>query len=146
MTKVRSGALANGMINMVINGAISWFGVRNLDQVLLTENQISSPTHTVFSGAVVTAISLAFILSVIAYFTWKMPGKPAFFPRVLLISLRHTVFTFGLVVGLAILIQRYAGSVAVSPLSAALITGLIAGLTAGMVTYLTQKELINTKV
>jgi putative flippase GtrA len=127
---------------MVINGVIAWFGVRHAESILLTDNQISSTEHTVFAGAVVTAISLAFILSSIAYFTWKIPGKPSYFPKVLLTCLRHTIFTFGLVVALAILIQRYAGSVPVSPFMAALITGIIAGVTAGMVTYLTQAELI----
>jgi hypothetical protein len=143
MTK---GAIINGLINMVINGLIAWFGVRHADAVLLTDNQISSTEHTVFSGAVMTAISLAFILSSIAYFTWKIPGKPAYFPKVFLICLRHSIFTFGLVVALAILIQRYAGSVPVSPFMAALITGLIAGITAGTVTYLTQAELIKFQV
>jgi putative flippase GtrA len=139
MTK---GAMINGLINMVINGMIAWFGARHADSILLTDNQISSTAHTVFSGAVVTAISLAFILSSIAYLTWKIPGKPSYFPTVLLICLRHTIFTFGLVVALAILIQRYAGAVPVSPFLAALITGAIAGVTAGIVTYLTQAELI----
>lgn len=143
MTK---GAMVTGLINMVINGVIAWFGVRHAESILLTENQISSTEHTVFSGAVVTALSLAFILSSITYFTWKIPGKPAYFPTVFLICLRHTIFTFGLVVALAILIQRYAGSVPVSPFMAALITGLIAGATGGIVTYLTQAELIKHQV
>lgn len=139
MTK---GAIINGIINMLINGLIAWFGVRHAESVPLTNNQISSTEHTVFSGAVVTAISLAFILSSIAYFTWKIPGKPRYFPKVLMVCLRHTIFTFGLVVALAILIQRYAGSIPVSPFMAALVTGLIAGITAGLVTYLTQAELV----
>ena len=140
-----NGALMNGVINMVINGAISWFGVRGLESVLLTDNQISSTEHTVFSGAVVTAVSLAFILSSIAYFTWKLPGKPAYFPKVFWISFRHAIFSFGLVVALAVLIQRFAGSVPVGPFTAALLTGMIAGTTGGIVTYLTQTELIRLR-
>lgn len=135
------GAWANGVINGVINGAIYWFQVKDAGTVLLTDNQISSDKHTVFSGAVMLATSLAFILSTIAYFTVKKEGKPPYFPGVFLTALKNALFAFGAVTVFGVLLQRYAGSIEVSPMLATVITGIIAGIVGGSVDYLTKKSL-----
>lgn len=135
------GAIANAVINGIINGLIYWFQVKGSDSVLLTDNLISSDKHTVFSGAVVLATSLAFILSSIAYFTVRKDGKPPYFPTVFLQAVKNAVFAFGIVTIIGILIQRYMGSIEVSTTAATIITGLIAGAVGGIVDYLTKKNL-----
>lgn len=135
------GAVVNTVINGLINGLIYWFQVKGMESVLLTDNLISSDKHTVFAGAVPLATSLAFILSSIAYFTTKKPGKQPYFPGIFLLALKNAVFAFGAVTIIGILVQRWMGSVEVSPLVATLITGLIAGAVGGAVDYLTKKSI-----
>jgi hypothetical protein len=135
------GAIANAVINGIINGAIYWFQVKGSDSVFLTDNLIQSDKHTVFSGAVVLATSLAFIISSIAYFTVKKEGKPPYFPKVFLLAVKNAAFAFGIVTIIGILIQRYMGSIEVSTTVATIITGLIAGVVGGIVDYMTKKAL-----
>lgn len=137
------GAIMGGLINAVINGLIYWFQVRGQDQVMLTDNSISSTEHTVFAGGVILAASLAFILSSVAYFTTKIPGKPPYFPTMFLMSLKNALFAFGAVTVLGVLIQRYAGTVFVSTTAATIITATLAGLIAGTVDFLTKQEIIS---
>jgi uncharacterized membrane protein len=139
---LQKGAISGAVINGIINGLIYWFQVKDKTDILLTDNLISSSEHTVFASAVPLATSLAFILSGMAYFTIKTSDKPPYFPKVFLLSLKNAVFAFGIITIAAILLQRFAGSISVTPLMATLISGLIAGLVAGAVNYLTHKEII----
>ncbi|MCU0395112.1 MAG: hypothetical protein MUF29_04335 [Chitinophagaceae bacterium] len=136
-----TGALVNGALNAVINGLINWFTLDKEHPAYLTQDSISSSQHTVFSGAVPLAVSLAFILTSIAYLTTKKPGKPAYFPRVFVLALKHSVFAFGLVAIAGLLIQRFLGQIEVSHVIAATLAGIIAGLVAGIVDYETKKQL-----
>ena len=144
MTKqeIIKGASVNFVINAIINGAINWFQLDKSKTHYLTVDSINTTEHTVFSGAVVLAVSLSFILTSITYFTIKAPGKPPYYPKVFLLALKNAVFAFGLVTIAGILLQRLAGSISVTPFVATVITGIIAGLVAGMVDYLTHKEII----
>jgi putative flippase GtrA len=138
---VVKGASINFAINAVINGVINWFQLDRSKNHFLTVDSITSSEHTVFSGAVVLAVSLAFILSSIAYFTVKDSSKPPYLPKVFLLALKHSVYAFGLVALAGMLLQRYAGSIEVSPIVAATIAGLIAGIVAGIVDYETKMQL-----
>jgi uncharacterized membrane protein YjjP (DUF1212 family) len=141
-SELKKGAITGGVINAIINGAIYWFQVKGQDQVMVTDNMISSTEHTVFAGGVVLATSLAFILSSIAYFTTKIPGKQPYFPGVFLLALKNAFFAFGAVTIVGILVQRTMGTVYVSAPTATVITALLAGVIAGAVDYLTKKEII----
>lgn len=143
--EIVKGAAINLVINGIINGAINWFQLDKSKTHFLTADSISSTEHTVFSGAVVLAVSLAFILSSIAYFTIKDPGKPPYFPKVFLLALKHSVFAFGLVAIAGLLIQRIFGAIEVSSITAAIIAGLIAGIVGGVVDYETKMQLIHRK-
>lgn len=143
MTKqeIIKGAFVGGVINTIINGAINWFQLDKSKIHYLTVDSISTTEHTVFSGAVVLAVSLAFILSSIAYFTVKDTNKPPYFPKVFLLALKHSVFAFGIVTLTGLLIQRMAGSIEVSAIVAAVIAGLIGGIVAAIVEYETKMQL-----
>lgn len=136
------GALISGVLNAIINGLINWFQVKGKTELFLTVDNISTKEHTVLGGAVILATSLAVILTSIGYFTIKSPGKPSYFPTAFLLTLKNALFTFGAITIISLLLQRYAGSVSVSTLAAAIIVGIIAGFVAGIIDYMTKKELL----
>ena len=144
--KILKAAVFNGLLNAVINGVINWFQVRGKTELFLTLDNISTREHTVFGGAVVMATSLAVILTTIGYLTFKSPGKPAFYPKALLLTLKNGIFTFGILTIFSLLLQRYAGSVAVTPVMSALIVAVIAGLVAGTIDYMTKNEILKNNL
>ncbi len=141
--RIKRDSIITGVINSIINGLTYWFSNNQGGTVLITSDMISSTEQTVMAGAVPLSVSLAFILTSISYFTWKLPGKPAYFPVFFKMALKHSIFAFGLVVIISILFQRFAGSVQVSVLVASVITGLVAGITGSIINYLTNSELFN---
>ena len=140
---ILKAALFSGTLNAVINGIINWFQVKGKTELYLTVDSISTGGHTVLGGAVILATTLAIILTSIGYFTFKAPNKPSYFPRVFLLTIKNAFFTFGILVTISILLQRFAGSISVTPLMAAIIVAIIAGLVAGIIDYMTKKELLN---
>ena len=135
------GAVISGGINAVINGIIHWFQVKGQSLISVTVDSISNKEHTVMGSAVILAFMLSFIIACISWFTYKESGKPNFFPRGFFLILKNAFFLFGVFVTIAILWQRFAGTVEVTPFIAAVIVGLIAGVVAGMTDYLTKNEL-----
>jgi hypothetical protein len=140
-----NGAIFNGAINAIINGLITWFTSDKENAIKLTSDSISSVEHTVLAGSVPLAVSLAFILSTIAYFTFKVPNKPKYFPTIFILSIKHSIYAFGIVVVFAILLQRLAGTVLVSPLVGSVIAGAVAGLVASIVDYETKSTMLKFK-
>ena len=141
-TNILKGAIIGGIINASMNGVKYWFAVRDETSVKLTDDLISSTENTVFAGAVPLATSLAFFLTSIAFLMSKIPGKPPYFPRVFLMAIKNAVFAFGIITIAAILLQRFAGSISVSPIFATIITAIISGLVAMTVNFLTQKDIL----
>ena len=135
--------MVGGSINAIINGVAYWSKVKGEASILLTEDAISSTTQTVFSGAVPTMTSLAFIGSCISYFTLKNKAKPPFFPKAFLRAMKNSVFAFGVITIFALLLQRFAGSISVSPIQATLLTAVISGMVSMTVDYLTKTELVS---
>jgi len=135
------GAVISGGINAVINGIIHWFQVKGQPLISLTADSISNQEHTVMGSAIILAFTLSVIIACISWFTFKESGKPKFFTGGIFLILKNALFLFGLFITLAILWQRFVGTVEVTPFIAALIVGLIAGVVAGLTEYLTKKEL-----
>jgi len=142
LEEVAQTAITTGVINALINGIINWFLVRGKTELFLTADSISNKESTVLGGAVILATSLAIILTSIGYFTFKSAKKPPYFPKGFMLTLKNAFFTFGVIITLSILLQRFAGSIAVAPISSAIIVAVIAGLVAGIIDYLTIKELL----
>lgn len=132
---LRSACVA-GIINGVINGLIQMYLLWNAAPILLSVDAITNEQTTVLGAAVPLAVTLAMILTVIAYLTIKAP-KRRFLPSVLWLTIKHGIFTLGLIVMGAVLWQRLMGSVPVSLATAAFVLAVIAGLVAGMVNYMT---------
>lgn len=130
------GSIINGVINAVINGAIQWFLLRGLVSIPLSVDGITNDEKTVFGMAVPLAVSIAMILTVVAYMTLKEAKRP-FFPDVLWLTVKHGVFAFGLSVAGAVVWQRLMGTVPVSLITAVIVLGVVAGAVGGLINYMT---------
>ncbi len=139
--KLVKGAAITGVINAAINGGIQWFFLKGKTLIPISVDSITNNEETVLGTAVTLAITLSMILTVVAYFGIK-EKKVSFFPKAFWLTVKHGFFTFGVITSLAVLWQKYMGTVEVSLTIALIIIGLIAGLVSGIVNYLTLKESI----
>ena len=137
--KLLKGAVITGIINAVINGGIQYFFLKGNSSIPISVDSISNDTATVLGTAVMLAITLSMILTLVAYFGIK-EKKAALFPTTFLLTLKHGFVTFGILTSLAVVWQKYVGTVEVSLVSALIIIGVIAGLVSGFVNYFTLKE------
>ncbi|MDC8001170.1 hypothetical protein POV26_08980 [Aequorivita todarodis] len=140
-TTLIKGAITTGIINAIINGGIQYFFLKDMDSIPISVDSITNSEVTVLGTAVMLAITLAMILTLVAYFGIKEKKAP-FFPTTLWLTIKHGFFTFGVLTSLAVLWQKYMGTVEVSLVSALVIIGIIAGIVSGIVNYLTLKESI----
>ena len=138
-SKLLKGAALTGVINAVINGGIQYFFLKGHSSIPISVDSITNTTKTVLGTAVMLAITLSIILTLVAYFGIK-GKKAAFFPTTFLLTLKHGFVTFGILTSLAVVWQKYVGTVEVSLVSALIIIGVIAGLVSGFVNYFTLKE------
>ena len=130
-TQILQGAIATGISNAVINGAIQWFLLRGQMSIPLSVDGITNDQQTVFGTAVPLAVSIAMILTVVSYLLLKA-SKRRFVPDVLWLTVKHGVFAFGLSVSGAVVWQRLMGTVPVSLVTAVVLLGMVAGLVGGM--------------
>ncbi len=134
--KVMMGALISGVLNAIINGTIQWYLLKDQVELVLTVDGITNDEHTVLGAAVPLAVSLAIILTLVAYTGFKKP-RPSFFPTYLGLALKHGFFALGVVITFAVLWQRMLGSVSVSLTTAVIVLGLIAGIVSAIIDYMT---------
>lgn len=135
------GAVITGVINAIINGGIQYFFLKGHDVIPISVDSITNNEKTVLGAAVMLAITLSMILTLVAYFGIKEKKAP-FFPTTLWLTIKHGFFTFGVLTSLAVLWQKYMGTVEVSLISALVIIGVIAGIVSGVVNYLTLKNCV----
>ena len=140
-TGIAKGAIITGFINALINGGIQYFFLKDKKLIPISVDSITNTEQTVLGTAVTLAITLSMILTIVAYFGIKDHKKP-FFPTTLWLTIKHGFFTFGVITSLAVLWQRYMGTVEVSLVSALIIIGVIAGCVSGVINYLTLKASI----
>jgi len=150
---IRKKALTSGIINAVINGVIGWFMFRGKDTLPLTVDTISAHEKTVFSTGVMTAFILSIILGAIAFFTFgkkarslqlaspELLERPFFFFGVRTI-LFYSLFAFGTAALVALFIQKFAGTILVTPLVGAIILGAIAGIAAWFINEAVMKAML----
>lgn len=73
---ILQGAVLNGVINAFINGAIQIYFLWGNAAIPLSVDGITNDSHTVLGSAVPLAVSLAMILTIVAYMTIKVPKRP----------------------------------------------------------------------
>lgn len=138
-SKLIKGAVLTGVINAAINGGIQYFFLKKYQEIPISVDAITNSEETVLGTAVVLSITLAMILTLVAYFGIKKP-RAAFYPTAFWLTIKHGFFTFGIITSLAVVWQKYMGTVEVSLVTALIIIGVIAGIVSGLVNYLTLKE------
>lgn len=138
-SKLIKGAALTGIINAVINGGIQYFFLKGNSSIPISVDSITNNDQTVLGTAVMLAITLSMILTLVAYFGIK-GQKAAFFPTTFLLTLKHGFVTFGILTSLAVLWQKYMGTIEVPLVSALIIIGVISGVVSGFVNYFTLKE------
>ncbi|MEE4162505.1 MAG: hypothetical protein V2I25_08330, partial [Woeseiaceae bacterium] len=121
--------------------AIQWYLLADHAPLPLTVDGITNDEHTVFGAAVPLAVSLAMILTAVAYTTVKA-AKPPFFPVFLWMTIKHGFFALGVIITFAVLWQRILGSIEVSLGAAVVILGLVAGAVSAMVNYMTIRAAV----
>lgn len=138
-SKLIKGAVTTGVINAFINGGIQYFFLKGKDFIPISVDSITNTDETVLGTAVVLAITLSMILTLVAYFGIKGEKTPLW-PTTIWLTIKHGFFTFGVLTSLAVLWQKYMGTVEVSLIPALFIMGLIAGVVSGVINYLTLKR------
>ncbi len=135
-------AILPGVINGALNATIQWFTFSKETQIQITGDSISSNDLAVFGVAMQVALTISIMSTTIAYLTYKSPvPKPRYFPRVFLVTLKHVFFAFGIGTSLAILWQRFFGTIMVSPVVATAMIGVIAGVASWFVSWMTLREI-----
>lgn len=132
-------ALIAGISTFVVDAVIQFFSLRSKAPIPISVDSITNNVHTVLGASVGLGILLAMVLTVINYLKIKQDKVP-FFPKVLLLMIKHGFFTFGVLTALSVLWQRYMGTIEIGLLPAVFIIALIAGLVSATINYLTIKE------
>lgn len=150
---IQKDALVSGISNAVINGIIGWLMFRGQDSLPLTVDTISAHEKTVFSTGVMTAFILSIILGAIAFFTFgkkarslqlatpELLSRPFFFFGVRTI-LFYSLFAFGMAALVALFLQKFLGSILVTPLVGAILLGAIAGIAAWFVNAAVMRAML----
>lgn len=150
---IQKNAITSGVINAVINGIIGWFMFRSQEMVPLTVDTISAHEKTIFSTGVMTAFLLSVILGSIAFFSFGKKAKelqlassdllnrPFLFFGVRTI-LFYSLFAFGTTALIALFLQKFAGTLLVSPVVGAVILGLIAGIAAWFINAAVMRDML----
>lgn len=150
---IRKDAVLSGLINGVINGLIGWLMFLGKDVLPLTVDTISSDEKTVFSTGVMTAFLLSLILGTIVYFNFKKKAKnlqlasPELLNRPFIFFgvrtvLFYALFAFGTTALVALFLQRFAGTILVSPVVGALVLGLIAGIASWFINFTVMRAIL----
>jgi|GEM_PF-1085730 len=150
---IKKDALISGLANAVINGLIGWLMFREKATLPLTVDTISAHEKTVFSTGVMTAFILSVILGVIAFFTFgkkarslqlaspELLDRPFFFFGMRTI-LFYSLFAFGAAALVALFLQKFAGTILVTPGVGAILLGMIAGLAAWFINAAVMKAML----
>lgn len=150
---IQKDALMSGVISVVINGVIGWFMFRAKDTLPLTVDTISAHEKTVFSTGVMTAFTLSIILGTIAFFRFSKKAKslqlaspellnrPFFFFGMRTV-LFYALFVFGTAALVALFLQRFVGTILVTPLIGAVLLGMIAGMASWFINAAVMKAML----
>jgi hypothetical protein len=146
-------SLPGGLINGAINGAIAWSAFAGMAQVPLSVDSIASPGITALGNAATVAFTLTFIATSITFLVFRGAARKVdvappsltalrFWPDGLGIALRNTLLAFGGFVAMAVLWQRFVGTLLVGPVVATLVVALVAASAAALAEWRTKREML----
>jgi len=137
--------IIGGVINGIINGIINWYMVKDKTDLVLASASLDSITHSVVAGSLFLAVSLAFILTGVAYMTSAQRKLLPFFPKVFMLALWHTTVVFIVMSILVALTGYVAGGTPVTPLQSVFITFIVATIIAIAIEFFTHQRLRNVE-
>ena len=129
-------SLINSLINGTINAAINWHSFAKQDAVAISLDNISNRQTTVLGQGVLMALTLSVVITAINFSAFKKVLQKAdggrefphrFWPWGARLAVHHSLTAFGATMILAVLWQRFVGTIMVSPVAATAIVFLIAG-------------------
>lgn len=144
-------AIPSALVSGLINAGFAWPNFSQHDRIALSVDTIGSADVTALGAAATVTFSITFLLTCIKFFSYRRTalkrgetdiGAVPFFPTGLGIALHYTLFAFGTFVALAVLWQRFFGSVYVTPLAATAIVAIVAVVTAANAETRTARALI----
>ena len=137
----------------LINATTAYLSFRGAPAIALSADSISSTDVTVWSRGVSLAFSLGILVTCVGVLKFRksvvtqdprvahLVNRP-FFPFVLGLALHNALFLFGLLVVLAVLWQRFFGTVHVAPPAAAVLVGLLAFVVAATTEVRTKRGML----
>jgi hypothetical protein len=143
-------ALQDAASSLLLNAVLNWLAYRAVAAVPMTVDSISSREPTLFSRSIPGALLLCALLGSITWFKFRKRGRtlagadhalldrPYFFVGLRIVAF-YTVFVFGLIVTIGILLQAWAGTLMVSSFAAVAIATAIAALSAWFITASTMR-------
>lgn len=146
-------SLPGGLINGAINGAIAWSAFEGMARVPLSVDSIAAPGITALGNAATVAFALTFIATSITFFVFRGAARRAegappalmalrYWPAGLSIALRNTLLAFGGFVAVAVLWQRFIGTLFVAPVIATLVVALVAAAAAALAEWRAKREML----
>lgn len=147
---IRRLAMHDAVTSGVINAIMNFFTYRALALVPLTVDSISSREPTLFSRSIPGALFLCAILGTIAWFKFRKKGRGiagvdaalldrAFFPDGAKAVAFYTVFVFGLLITIGVLLHAFAGTIVVPWWAAVAIATAISASAAFFITASTMR-------
>lgn len=147
-------SMISAVINGVINAAISASAFFKHELVPITLDHISNQEVTVFGEGVMLALLLSLILTGVNYMTFSKDLRKAnegasfphpFWPWGAKLAVRNGITAFGAAMVIAVIWQRFIGTVMVSPLAATLIMFIIAFLLVFYVSMATMEAMLRAQ-
>jgi hypothetical protein len=146
-------SLPGGLVNGAINGAIAWSGFKVSETVPLSVDSIAAPGVTALGNSATVAFALTFIITSITFVVFRAGARKSeaapralvdlrYWPTGLGIALRHTLLVFGGFVAVAVLWQRFAGTLLVGPGVATLVVAVVAALATVLAEWMTKREML----
>ena len=133
-----------------MNSVTNWLAYRAVAAVPMTVDSIASREPTLFSRSIPEALLLCAVLGSVTWFKFRRRGRtladvdhalldrPYFFVGLRIVSF-YTIFVFGLIVTIGVLLQAWAGTLMVSGIAAVGIATSIAALSAWFITASTMR-------
>jgi hypothetical protein len=151
---VRKQAIINSVVNGVLNGLLAWRGMSAAAPVPLTLDSISTGKSAVLGTAIASALTMGLMVTMMSFLMFRTKTKQLgvhgtglkklrFWPEYPLLAAKNALFVFGALVVLAILWQKFLGTVEVSALTGTLVAGAVAAVVTGYATHSTMRTMLD---
>jgi hypothetical protein len=151
---IMKASLINSLINGGINAAISWFTFSKHNIIPITLDHISNHEVTVLGQGVLLALLLSLILTGVNFAVFSKELRKAndgqrfrhpFWPWGVQLAVRNSLTAFGVAMVVAVLWQRFIGTVLVPPAAATIIMFFVAGGLVFYVSMATMKTMLHAQ-